>query len=756
VKRLATFGLLLICAANCRSAPDGATLSGRVIIAGQHSRGVVVTASGPRTATAVTDANGAYQLADLVEGAYALSASVRSTVEGTRGATVEVSGDARAPDLIFTPAGGLAGRATRGGAMSGNAGILVTVEGTSALGVTDDAGNYHIDLVPAGTYDLHAQAAGYRPGSATGQVVRWDETTMVPPIDLVIGPGHGGLSGVARRFGARDHGGTRVTVVGTGLSAITASDGSWSIDSVPEGTYTLDFDGGRYRETVPQVVALAGSDGFVVDESLYPLPVSPLTLYPARRIESARNSTNGFLLSSDGQRLVYSDVTATAPALKTVRLDGSLTVKLTDGTTDSNVDDGGVAFSPDGGRVAFVQGRRLKIVDAGGGAVLGLAAGVQNFAFAPNGQALSYQGPDPMTGQPTLFVVPAQGGAPLGLASEHDITSPTWNADSTRIIYRSGIDDYFRLGTVKLVSSAGGAPAVVGGGAWDPLISPDHRRAVMQTNVNTNDGSSTLVGVDLGSGATATLAGGVSHYADPVLAGSDRVLYTVNGEIYWAAIAGGTPTHIGKAQRFRVADGGSYVAFESDCTDPNGACTLQVARLDGSAPRMIATGAWDYHISDDGALVLYATEQDNTLHGKLWVAPTASGTPRQVDERVEAYAARFTRDDSHVVYPKEVGNDSRGTLRIAPVVNGAPVTLGEGVQVYGWTFSPDGTHLQFDSQMGTVRRLLSAAIDGSAATLVVDGLTDVPKWTASGVLVERRAGTAAPYRFQDGFYSFTP
>src|SRR5262249_40878102 len=151
-------------------------------------------------------------------------------------------------------------------------------------GVTADDGSYHVTQVPVGSYDIGAQASGFRGGSAPGQAVKWGEETVVPEIDLVIEPGNASLRGVAQLYGRSDHGGTQVTLVGTGLSATTASDGSWHIDQVPEGTFALHFVNGAYQETVPEVEALVGADGWVIDQSLYPLAQSPLTIYPGRRV----------------------------------------------------------------------------------------------------------------------------------------------------------------------------------------------------------------------------------------------------------------------------------------------------------------------------------------------------------------------------------------------------------------------------------------------------------------------------------------
>ncbi len=760
--------LAMVVVVGCRTALPGARLSGRVVITGQADRhGIVVTAGGPNSATTTTRLDGSYAFDDVIDGGYAVSATVRSTVEGTRSALVVANGPAVLPDLVFTPAGGVTGRATRGGGNVGNAGILVTVEGTSALGVTDDAGDYHIDLVATGTYDVHAETTGFHAATAPGQVVRWDQITHVPEIDLVIGPGHAALRGVAQLFGKSDHHGTLVTVLGTGLSTTTAADGSWAFENVPEGTYTVTFVNGAYAESVPEVVALAGSDGFVIDESLYALPRSPLTLYRARRIESTPSIHYGFVLSPDGRRLVYANNAATGAKVKMVPLDGSAVIALADGTIDEGYSGLAAAFTPDSARVLFLERDRLHSVSAAGGAPpTTLAAYASMFGLSPDGASAFYSALDPMTGLRALYSVAVSDGATHTVVLDAQLRNPVWSADSKRIIYRTDVDNYFQLGTVKLAAATGGTPVVLGTSAWDAVLSPDRRHALVQSNINTNDVTSTLWVVDLSTGKSTNLGSGVNHYASPGFASNDKVYFSQGLQLYLASVDGGTATNLGLDSYFGnvgLSTDHSHLAFANACTNANGSCSLFVASVADGRSVQVATGVSDFKLSDDGTRIIYSLNRNPQLLGDMWIARTdGTGTAVQLDSATSIYSAHITPDLSHVVYFKDVGSDSLGTLCIVSTAGGPVTTLATHAQAYTWTFSPNGRFVEFtvlplgatqSYQPGTLNY---APLDGSPATPVVDDFHDGVAWSAGSLLVAARSGSAPPYRFQDGFYVQTP
>ncbi len=742
----------LLVVAGCRSQFPGASLSGRVVVRGQSAlAGITVSAVGPQTATTETNAEGRYAIDNLVDGTYVISAVAPATVEASATDEVVAAGPVTVPDLTLTPAGRLHGRATKGGAATGNSGILVSLGGSGAVAATSDEGEYHLDLVPVGSYTLRAVTDGFLPASVSRQRVEWNGDTTIPEMDLVVIPNRGALSlrGTALLYGQTNHAGTRVTLVGTGLTALTAADGSWQIAGVAEGSYALQFANGDYQESVPEVLALAGSTGLVLDGSPYPLSQSPLTLYRPRRIASVQGGSGslGLAISTDGRRALY--IEPAASTLWVAAIDGSGTILVADEPVD------GAAITPDGLTVAYVTNKRLQVVPTRGGPSTLLATGVFSVdnLISPDGKSIAYIATSPTTGLAQLVVNAIGGGAAKVLPGQF-YDGLRWSGDGTRLFYRTAGVWPSDTATVNLYTIATDTSVTIATSAHAPVLSHDGRRAIVVGNYYENGETynGTLLGIDLTTGTVTTLASGVY---DASFVGDDRVVYrSVNGadngttRLSWVSIAGGASTQYTTDDNWYVVSTDQSTLLYSACA--NGGCSLYVRPPFSGSPMRLADGASSIGLSGDGSEVLYRTTQEDV--GPWRLISSSGGAGLEIDARIDEWY--FSVDDSHFLYAGWDDADRAFRLTALSIADGTSTLLGAYLQFP--VMAPDLRHLALTSQPPGARVALSVvALDGSPAKPLYD-LAISQQWTKSSVLVGTRFGVLAPYRFQNGIYAYDP
>lgn len=296
------------------------TISGNVFMMGMPPRaGLPVdlrwAPDGPVVASTTTSVLGEYTFGRLRLADYLVSATVPSTAEGSQTVTVRVPfGYSKVPDIVFTPVGAIGGAVTLAGRAPGAAGAVVWIDGTNRATVTDGAGNYVLQGVPPGSYSVRASHVGYQTATATGLAVAYATTTTAPGFDLsptTLGTiATGRLSGYASVVGLGRGAGITVSVDGTALSTVTGADGSWTIDGVADGLWTLTLSDGLGVEHVPGVISLPGSQGFLFDEVLY--PIGEIELQHAPRVSKTwgtRQLTNDrHLLVLDGTDLLSAPI----------------------------------------------------------------------------------------------------------------------------------------------------------------------------------------------------------------------------------------------------------------------------------------------------------------------------------------------------------------------------------------------------------------------------------------------------------------
>ncbi len=756
--------LLVVTAAGCRSPFLGASLSGRVVVTGQTNLGgIAVAAVGSGTYATATDSDGHYVFASVVDGAYIVTATGRSTLEGSASTPVDAEGPVLVPDLVLTPSGRMQGRVTRGGAVTGNGGIFVNAG--NALAITTDSGDYHFDELPAGTFALSASATGFQTATVSGQVVAWDQLTEVPTIDLVADPSARGalsLRGIALLYGQTNHAGTLVTLVGTDLSTVTAADGSWEIDGVAEGSYAVSFANGLYHETIPQVLALAGSNGMVEDGALYALPDSPLTIYTLTRILSTPATTDdlSFTLSPDGTELFYIDTARNELVLAEV--DGSGTKDLAAGPFGYEL-----SFTADGAHIVYTSNAQLLTVPSDGSSKpLLLAVGASYFWLSPDSRALIYYGTDPATGNAELFATTVAGGTAVVVDSASVIMANInwanewrWTGDGRHFLYRIDVDPHYLTGTIKLYTVGGGAGTTVASNALPAAIMPDSKHALLLADYFESEYYvGTLMTLDLSNGATTTIASQVlENFA--VVVDNDRVLYqTMNNdvgetlELRGVSLSGAhPPTDFATVNGFTLSrDRSTIFWWRFPCSALF--CTLESQASSGAGtPQAWASDIYEYLSADDGQALLYSSSPAPAT-ASLLTAPSAQ--PHAFGFDVASYdEARFTADKSHVLfYDSFAGSGER--VALASLTDGSVLTLAEQTSFADTITSPDFRRIAMGPQSAGVTTLAVALLDGTPPIVLTDQLNGV-QWASSRTLVATRRGSPVPYRFQDGFYSYS-
>lgn len=158
-------------------------------------------------------------------------------------------------------AGTLSGTITgTGGAPVGGALVSITRSGKTFTQATDAAGNYSF-TIGAGSYDMSVKAFGYNTATAAAVSVTTDNVT-----DRDFGltaSSVGSISGTVLEGGdpVKPVQGALVQLLpaSTGVSATTAADGSYTLASVPFGSYTVRMTAAGYQ-TLSSSVTVDGAE----------------------------------------------------------------------------------------------------------------------------------------------------------------------------------------------------------------------------------------------------------------------------------------------------------------------------------------------------------------------------------------------------------------------------------------------------------------------------------------------------------------
>ncbi len=249
-------------------------LTGKVDLAGtDDDSGVLVSIEGSAYA-AISTQSGDYVFERIPIGQYTVKAT-RSGFASAQRSDVAVLADATTdvPTLVLGASpGSISGKVVLEGGASPE-GVLVRVDGTSLEAIAEADGDFVIAGVAAG-YHTATATVGY--ASKQSNLVQVAPGADTPLGTLFLARATGGLRGFATMTGRVDHAGLEVVVLGTGFSALTASDGSWHIAGVPTGGYSVRFAAPTFAtQTLTDQVVVADTE---VELTTVVLVASPGTL----------------------------------------------------------------------------------------------------------------------------------------------------------------------------------------------------------------------------------------------------------------------------------------------------------------------------------------------------------------------------------------------------------------------------------------------------------------------------------------------
>jgi hypothetical protein len=148
--------------------------------------GAIVSATGPSSGTDTTDAGGNYLIGMLLPGSYDVTATAAGYYPETQNGITVVADDTTTVDfLLELQVGAIAGNVSENGGGPIEGAVVDAVGPSSGSDTTDASGNYIIEDLLPGSYDVTATATGYDPDTQDTITVVADDTTTV---DFLLTP----------------------------------------------------------------------------------------------------------------------------------------------------------------------------------------------------------------------------------------------------------------------------------------------------------------------------------------------------------------------------------------------------------------------------------------------------------------------------------------------------------------------------------------------------------------------------------------
>lgn len=251
-------------------------LAGRVTSDGAPVPGALLTLSGQASDAGgifLTDADGRYSRDDMPSGTYSLAAAAEGFADGRIASLTIAEGQFTSVDLsLASNRSALEGKVTADGAAVANATVAATAYGVARSTVTGADGKYRLDKLPAGSYAVSANLAGYSADKAyEGKALAAAAT--LSGLDFALSRNVGSLSGAVS--GAADAAGIQVAAVGAkkGARGYAACDaaGKYAIPSLPADDYTVTVSAPGYKvASGPQAASMTVAGAQKFDIALAP------------------------------------------------------------------------------------------------------------------------------------------------------------------------------------------------------------------------------------------------------------------------------------------------------------------------------------------------------------------------------------------------------------------------------------------------------------------------------------------------------
>jgi hypothetical protein len=229
---------------------------------GASPEAIAITLSGTALSTTAA-ADGTFVLTEVPVGTYTVIATKDGYVSARASVGVTANGTASVVLTLERPRGGVRGTALLEGASS-HEGITVRLVGMDVSATTDANGGFVLERIPTGTYLLVASRQGYDDGTVTVDITAGG--TATPTVNL-LRPG-GRITGTVQLQWATNHAGVTVSLADTNVSVTTDASGSFTLERVSVGSYTLVASKEHYAEARQSVTVVAGSETPPVDFTL--------------------------------------------------------------------------------------------------------------------------------------------------------------------------------------------------------------------------------------------------------------------------------------------------------------------------------------------------------------------------------------------------------------------------------------------------------------------------------------------------------